>query len=76
MLTTNNPIKLINSFEETSFLFCKTRNLPEIFDLVHKSHVRYTVPTLNCQKQNQCHELNIIVFEMIRRNRSKNFWVN
>lgn len=56
-----------------NFFFCKTRNLPEIFDLVHKNLVRYTVPTLNYQKRNQCLALNIIVFEMIRRrNRSKN----
>lgn len=72
MLTTNNPIKLLIVLYELLFL-CKTRHLPEIFDLVHKNHVRYTVPTLNYQKPNQCHELNIMVFEMIQRNRSKNF---
>lgn len=72
MLTTNNPIKILLIVLYELFSLCKTRNLPEIFGLVHKNHVRYTIPTLNYQKRNQCHELSIIVFEMIQRNRSKN----
>lgn len=64
----NSPIKL-------KIGFGVTRNLPEISVSVHRNHVRYTVPTLNYQTENQCHGLNIIAFEMIRRNRSRNFLV-